>query len=122
MFAGLEDWVVSTHANIHLCDMWIGHSWSVSPRRALASHANVARLATRVLLGVDGGQTHELMAADLGHGAAGQLYRLRVDNLQDDILRVTEHHAPVFTAHTGQEAVVGGVQLGQPLTAVDVSG
>lgn len=85
----------------------------------LASHTDVAGLAAGVLLGVNCGHTHQLVAADLGHRAQRQVYGLRVDHLQDDVLGVMKDEAAVapFFLLAGEEAVVADVERGKPLLA-----
>ena len=105
---------VCVRVRVHLC---------VCARvRALAAHADVAGLAAGVLLGVDGGQAHELVAADLGQRAQAQVHGLGEDHLQDHVLRVLELQPPVLAPAARQEAVVGQVQRGQPLLAEAVAG
>jgi hypothetical protein len=53
--------------------------------------------------------------ADLSQGAQGQVDRLGVDDLQDEVLSVAEDQLSIL--HTaGQELVAGNVQEGQPVT------
>lgn len=53
----------------------VSHSESFPPllHSALASHTDVAGLAAGVLLGIDCGQTHQLVPADLSHRARRQV-------------------------------------------------
>lgn len=59
------------------------------------------------------------MPADLGHCAQRQVYGLRVDHLQDDILGVMKDEAAIsfFFLLAGKEAVVADVERGKPLLA-----
>lgn len=83
----------------------------------LASHTDVAGLAAGVLLCVDRGQTHQLMAADLRHRSRRQIHGVCVDHLQDDVLSVVEQQTGRVVLLAGQEAVVGDVERGEPLLA-----
>ena len=96
-------------------------SCSSSVKMRLTSHADVADLAAWVFLGVERGQAPELVSADLHHGPQRQIHRLRVDHLQDDVLRVVEGQRAVVLLRAGQEAVVGSVQKRQPSFAEGVS-
>lgn len=87
-----------------------------APQKSLAAHADVAGLAAGVFLGVSSGQAHELVPADLPQGAQGQVDRLGVDDLQDEVLGVAEDQLPILHA-AGQELVAGNVQEGQAVTA-----
>lgn len=86
-------------------------------RSFLASHADVAGLAAGVFLGVYRGQAHQLVPADLGHRAQRQVYRLRVDHLQDDVLGVVKHQTSLLVLLAGQKTVVADVEGRQPLLA-----
>lgn len=83
----------------------------------LASHAYVAGLAAGVFLGVNCGETHQLVPADLLHRAQSQVHRLSVDHLQDDILGMVKHQTAIFILLAGQEAVVSDVEGRKPLLA-----
>lgn len=86
---------------------------------ALASHTDVAGLAAGVLLGINSGQTHQLVPADLSHCSQSQVYRICVDHLQDDILCMVKYQTAItlFILLTGKEAVVGEVKCRKPLLA-----
>lgn len=88
-------------------------------RAGLAPHTDVAGLAAGVLLGVNSGQTHQLVPANLRHCAQSQVYRIRVDHLQDDVLRVVKHQTAIilFIPLAGEETVVGEVECRKPLLA-----
>lgn len=86
-------------------------------RSSLAAHADVAGLAAGILLGVYRGQAHQLVAADLRHRAQRQVYGLRVDHLQDNVLGVVKHQTPVFVLLAGQKTVVADVERRKPLLA-----
>lgn len=76
----------------------------------LASHADVAGLAAGILLGVDCGQTHELVAADLSYRAQAQIHRIGVDDLQDQVLCVVEYQPTIFILRARQKTVVADIQ------------
>lgn len=84
---------------------------------SLASHADVAGLAAGILLGIYCGETHQLVPTDLRHRAQGQVYRLGVDHLQDDVLCVVKHQTTItlFIPLAGKETVVGDVEQRKPL-------
>ena len=89
---------------------------SLAPQESLAAHADVAGLAAGVLLGVGGRQAHQLVPADLPQGTQGQVDRLGVDDLQDEVLGMAEDQLPVLHA-AGQELVAGNVQERQTVAA-----
>ncbi len=89
--------------------------------RRLASHADVAGLAAGILLGVDCGQAHDLVAADLSYRAQAQIHGVSVDDLQDKVLCVVEHQLAVFILGARHKVVVGEIQRWQALLAELVS-
>lgn len=86
---------------------------------ALASHTDVAGLAAGIFLGINSGQAHQLVPADLSHCSQSQVYRICVDHLQDDILCMVKYQTAItlFILLTGEEAVVGEVEYRKPLLA-----